>query len=136
MMLMMQATGGPASSASLGARSSNLTSSGTPPISKKWCSCPDGLRRLVFKMVRAHDAHFGRFNGPKNASKNPVAWGFASKTRVNFGVVLEGVCGGPLEKRRSNDVGSAALASPPPHGKARAVACGSNPRALPDFLYQ
>ena len=22
----------------------------------------------------------------------------------------------------------------PPHGKARAMACGGNPRALPDFL--
>ena len=80
-----------------------------PPTSKKWCSGPDGPRRLVFKTVRAHDAHFGRFNGPPKCFTNPsVAWGFASKTHVNFGVVLKG---GPLEKRRSNDAGSAALAS-------------------------
>ena len=37
---------------------------------------------------------------------------------------------GALEKRRSNDAGSAALASG--LEEARAMACGSNPRALPD----
>ena len=43
--------------------------------------------------------------------KNPsVPLGFASKTHVNFGAVLEGGPGGPLEKRRSNDAGSAARA--------------------------
>ena len=29
-----------------------------PPTSKNWCSGPDGPRRLVFKTVCAHDAHF------------------------------------------------------------------------------
>ena len=38
----------------------------------------------------------------------------------------------PLEKRRSNDAGSAALGLRS-MAKARAMACGSNPRALPDF---
>ena len=36
-----------------------------------------------------------------------------------------GSAGGFLEKRRSNDAGSAALAS--------AMACGGNPRVLPDL---
>ena len=81
-----------------------------PPTSKKWCSGPDGPRRLVFKTVRAHDAHFGGFNGLRKCFKNhSVAWRFASKTHVNFGFVLQGGPGGPLEKRRSNDAGSAAL---------------------------
>ena len=58
---------------------------------------PDGPRRLVFKTVRAHDAHFGGFNGPPKCFKNPsVPLGFASKTHVNFGVVLEGGSGEPL----------------------------------------
>ena len=58
---------------------------------------PDGPRRLVFKTVRAHDAHFGGFNGhPKCFTHPSVPWGFASKTHVNFGVVLEGGPGGPL----------------------------------------
>ena len=112
-MLMMQATGASIISI-IGGRFSNLTSSGTPATSKKWCSGPDGPRRLVFKTARAHDAHFGGLNGPPKCLTNPsVAWGFASKTHVNFGVVLEGGPGGPLEKRRSNHAGSAALASAP-----------------------
>ena len=37
-----------------------------------------------------------------------VPLGFASKTHVNFGVVLEGVREVSLEKRMSNDAGSAA----------------------------
>ena len=68
-----------------------------PPTSKKQCWGPEGPRRLVFKTVRAHDAHFGGFNGPLKCLKNPsVPLGFASKTHVNFGVVLEGGPGGPL----------------------------------------
>ena len=103
-----------------------------PPTSKKWCSGPDGPRRLVFKTVRAHDAHFGGFTGPLKCLKNPsVPLGFASKTHVNFGVVLEGGPGGFLEKRRSNDAGRRHWR--PPHGKARAMTCGGNPRALPDL---
>ena len=68
-----------------------------PPTSKKWCSGPDGPRRLVFKTVCAHDAHFEGSGGPQKCFKNPsVPLGFASKTHVNFGVILEGGPGGPL----------------------------------------
>ena len=85
-----------------------------PPTSIKWCSGPDGPRRLVFKTVRAHDAHFGGFNGPPKCFKNPsVPLGFASKTMSVLEWCWKGVRGGPLEKRRSNDAGSAALASAP-----------------------
>ena len=67
------------------------------PTSKKQCWGPEGPRRLVFKTVRAHDAHFGGFNGPLKCLNNPsVPLGFASKTHVNFGVVLEGGPRGPL----------------------------------------
>ena len=68
-----------------------------PPTSKKQCWGPEGPRRLVFKTVRAHDAHFGGFTGLLKCLKNPsVPLGFASKSHVSFGVVLEGGLGGPL----------------------------------------
>ena len=50
--------------------------------------------------------------------------GLMAKTHVNFGVVLEGGPGGPLEKWRSNDAGSAALASASCGGTREQ--CGSN----------
>ena len=114
MMLMMQATGGQHHQHHWEPVSQIWRLPVPPPTSKKQCWGPEGPRRLVFKTVRAHDAHFGGFNGPLKCLKNPsVPLGFAYKTHVNFGVVLEGGPGGPLEKRRSNDAGSAALASAP-----------------------
>ena len=54
-------------------------------------------KRLVFKTARAHDAHFGAFNAPPKCFKNhSVPLGFASKSHVSFGVVLEGGPGGFL----------------------------------------
>ena len=99
-----------------------------PPNSKKWCSGPDRPRRLVFKTARAHDAHFGRSGGPLKCFKNPsVACGFASKTHVSFGEVLRAPWrnGGPMMQGRRH--------CRPLHGKARTMACGGNPRALPDL---
>ena len=91
-MLMMQATAASIISI-IGGPFLNLTSR---------CSGPDGPRRLVFKTVRAHDAHFGGFKGPPKCFKNhSVPLGFASKTHVNFGVVLEG---GPGEALGETEV--------------------------------
>ena len=112
-MLMMLATG--ASIISI-IRGSFLQSEvfRYPPQPAKWCRGSDGLRRLVFKKAHAHDADFGGSWGHQKPFRNPsLPWGFAVGAHVNFGVVLEGVLEGPLEKRRSNDSGSAALTSAP-----------------------
>ena len=69
---------------------------------------------------------------PKNLSTILLCRGDLLPERVQIlAWFWNGVRGGPLEKRRSNDAGSAALTSS--MAKARAMACGSNPRALPDI---
>ena len=96
-MLVMQATGASIISIIGGPFLKLRAFRYPPPTSKKWCSGPDGPRRLVFKTVCAHDAHFEGSGGPQKCFKNPsVPLGFASKTHVNFGVILEGGPGGPL----------------------------------------
>ena len=114
---------------------SNLTSSGTHLISKKKCSGPDGPRRLVFKTVRIHDIYFGGFNRLLKYFKNhAVPLGFASKSHVNFRVVLEGGSGGGGGSwRNGGPIMQGRQYCRPFYGKARAMACGGNPRALPDF---
>ena len=97
MMLMMQAAGASIISIIGGPFLKFYVFQYPPRPPKKRCSGPDGPRRLVFKTVRAHDAHFGGFNGPPKCLKNhSLPLGFASKTQLNFGVVLEGGPGGPL----------------------------------------
>ena len=96
MMLMMQATGANIISI-IGGPFLKLRAFRYPPQPPKNGARPDGPRRLVFKTVCAHDAHFEGSGGPQKCFKNPsVPLGFASKTHVNFGVILEGGPGGPL----------------------------------------
>ena len=72
---------------------------------------------------------WGVAKDPKNLS---VPRGFASGPHLDLSMVWGSGRKGPLEKGRSNDAGSAAFTFAP-WLKARAMACGSNPRALPDF---
>ena len=65
MMLMMQATGASIISVPF------LAPSGTPPTSKKWCSGPDGPRRLVSKTVLLMMHILRGLGDPQNASKIP-----------------------------------------------------------------
>ena len=75
MMLMMQATGESIISIIGGPFPKFDVFRYPPRPPKERCSGPDGPRRLVFKTVRAYDAHFGGFNGPENASTIiPCRW--------------------------------------------------------------
>ena len=61
---------------------SNLTSSGAPPTSEKWCSGPDGPRRLVFKNLRCR---FWRVWGtPKIPQKPLCAVGICCRNAYKF----------------------------------------------------
>ena len=77
---------------------------------------------LVFKTVRAHDAHFGRFTGPLKCLKNPsVSPGFDSKTHGEFRSGLgRGSGGAPW--RNGGPMMQGRRHWRPPHGKARAMA--------------
>ena len=113
MMLMMQAAGASIISI-IGGPFLKLRAFRYPPNLQKWCSGPDGPRRLVFKTVCADDAHFEGLGTPKMLQKSFRAAGIRFQNPCQFWSDLgRGVREGPLEKRRSNDAGSAALASAP-----------------------